>query len=121
MHLLLSWLIGLLLFLLGPGFALAQYKASYTVLKEHIRVDVKADGANRYQMERVIRIDTPTGVEKEGEQRFGYVGSLETVEILEAYTERPDGTRIVVPADQIHTQGLTIGSRWSTTLSFLSR
>ncbi len=104
MHLLLSWLIGLLLFLLGPGFALAQYKASYTVLKEHIRVDVKDDGSNRYQMERVIRIDTPTGVEKEGEQRFGYVGSLETVEILEAYTEKPDGTRIVVPADQIRTQ-----------------
>jgi hypothetical protein len=50
MHLLLSWLIGLLLFLLGPGFALAQYKASYTVLKEHIRVDVKDDGASRYQM-----------------------------------------------------------------------
>ena len=86
MHLLLTRFIGLLLFLLGPGFALAQYKPSYTVLKEHIRVDVKADGSNRYQMERVIRIDTPTGVEKQGEQRFGYVGSLETVEIVEAYT-----------------------------------
>ncbi|MEY3706697.1 MAG: hypothetical protein RL585_1254, partial [Pseudomonadota bacterium] len=50
------------LLLLGPGHALAQYKSSFTVLKEHIRVDVKDDGSNRYQMERVIRIDTPTGV-----------------------------------------------------------
>lgn len=84
--------------------ARAEYKASYTILKEYVRVDVKADGSHRYQLERVIRIDTPQGVDNEGEQRFGYVGSLETVEILEAYTETPDGQRIAVPADQIRTQ-----------------
>ena len=85
----------------------AKYKASYTVLKEHVRVDVKADGSQRYQLERLIRIDTPNGVADEGEQRFGYVGSLETVEILEAYTETPEGKRIPVPADQIRTQDVS--------------
>ncbi|NCZ29018.1 MAG: hypothetical protein EBX70_04860, partial [Betaproteobacteria bacterium] len=55
--------------------ARAEYKASYTILKEYVRVDVKADGSHRYQLERLIRIDTPQGVDNEGEQRFGYVGS----------------------------------------------
>ncbi|NDC86990.1 MAG: hypothetical protein EB088_15455 [Betaproteobacteria bacterium] len=72
--------LGIIVTLIGIAFTLpafAQYKASYTVLREHVRVDVKADGSHRYQLERLIRIDTPQGVDNEGEQRFGYVGSLE--------------------------------------------
>ena len=102
--------LGIIVTLIGIAFTLpafAQYKASYTVLKEHVRVDVKADGSHRYQLERLIRIDTPQGVDNEGEQRFGYVGSLESVEILEAYTETPEGKRIPVPADQIRTQDVS--------------
>ncbi|NCV86302.1 MAG: hypothetical protein EBW14_10605, partial [Oxalobacteraceae bacterium] len=65
--------LGIIVTLIGIAFTLpafAQYKASYTVLKEHVRVDVKADGSHRYQLERLIRIDTPQGVDNEGEQRF---------------------------------------------------
>jgi transglutaminase-like putative cysteine protease len=96
-------LLAALCLLLEPQLALAQYKPSYTVVREHVQIDVKADGSHRYRMQRAIRIDTAQGVEQQGEQRFSYVESLKTMEILEAYAELPDGKRIPVDPDQIRT------------------
>jgi transglutaminase-like putative cysteine protease len=39
-----------------------------------------------------------------GERKISYNSTLEDVEVLEAYTIQPDGTRIAVPLDKIRTQ-----------------
>ena len=63
--------------------------------------DVKANGEYSQITERLFRVDTPQGIKDMGEQRIDYNEKMETLEILEAYTLLPDGSRTDVPADKI--------------------
>lgn len=94
----------LLLIALAPALpAFAQYQPSYTVLRSTQHVHVNRDGSNTDDISSLLRIDTPKGIELLGEQRLSYVGSLETMEVVEAWTLTPDGQRIDVPASGIRT------------------
>ena len=84
--------------------AFAQYKPSYTVVKSNSKYQVNRDASYTQYLEEQSRVDTPQGVRLLGERKISYNSSLEDVEVLEAYTIQPDGTRIVVPLDKIRTQ-----------------
>jgi len=59
--------------------------------------DVKANGEYSQITERLFRVDTPQGIKDMGEQRIDYNEKMETLEILEAYTLLPDGSRTSKP------------------------
>ena len=86
--------------LLSPT-AWAQFKPSNTIMKTLDIFDVKANGEYSQITERLFRVDTPQGIKDMGEQRIEYNEKMETLEILEAYTLLPDGSRTDVPADKI--------------------
>ena len=87
--------------------ALAQYKPSYSVVKSSSKFEVNPDASYTQYLEEQARVDTPQGVRMLGERKITYNSTLENVEILEAYTIQPDGTRIGVPLDKIRTQDET--------------
>ena len=87
--------------------ALAQYKPSYTVVKSSSKFEVNQDASYTQYLEEQARVDTPQGVRMLGERKITYNSTLENVEVLEAYTIQPDGTRISVPLDKIRTQDET--------------
>jgi len=82
----------------------AQYKPSYTVVKSNTKYEVNRDASYTQYLEEQTRVDTPQGVGLLGERKISYNSTLEDVEVLEAYTIQPDGTRINVPLDKIRTQ-----------------
>ena len=84
--------------------AYAEYKPSYTVVKDFTAHHVAKDGSSSRTMERQYRVDTAQGVKLLSERKFYYSETLERAEVLEAYTIQPDGTRITVVADAILTQ-----------------
>ena len=94
--------ISLLAIILTPAFA--QYKSAYTTVKSVDLVEVKADGGYSQIMERLYSVDTKQGISGMGELRIDFNEKLEEVEVLEAYTLLPDGTRMDVPADKIKRQ-----------------
>lgn len=94
-------------FLLLCSAAFAQYKPAYTVVKSNSRYEVNKDASYTQYLEEQDRVDTPQGLRLLGERKITYNSTLEDVEVLEAYTIQPDGTRIVVPLDKIRTQDET--------------
>ena len=87
--------------------AFAQYKPSYTVVKSFTRIEVNKDASYTQFLEEQDRVDTLQGIRMLGERKITYNSTLEDVEVLEAYTIQPDGTRINVPLDKIRTQDET--------------
>jgi len=81
--------------------AWAQYKPSYTVVKSMDLIHVQADGQYTQTSERLYRVDTLKGIKDLGEQRIDYNEKMERLEVLEAYTLLPDGTKMEVPEDKI--------------------
>ena len=88
--------------LLIPAYA--EYKPSYTVVKDFTTHHVAKDGSSSRTMERQYRVDTAQGVKLLSERKIYYSNTLARAEVLEAYTIQPDGTRITVMADAILTQ-----------------
>ena len=100
-----------LLALLLPTGAQAEFRPSSTTLHKVISLHVKRDGSSAITTDLLIRIDTAKGVSSMGEQQIDYNSSLEDVEVLEAWTVRPDGSRIRVSADRIRTRDDVSSSR----------
>ena len=84
--------------------AQAQYVPNLTILRTLDRFHVQADGRYTQTMEVTVRVDTPQGVASDGERKITFNEKLETLEIQEAYTLLPDGTRVDVPTDKIRKQ-----------------
>ena len=82
----------------------AQYVPTRTLLRSVDSFHVQADGRFSRIMEVLVRVDTAQGVTVEGERRVTFNEKLESLEIQEAYTLLPDGTRVDVPADKIRKQ-----------------
>ena len=84
--------------------ALAAYKPSLTFVKLVYNLDIHADGSATQVIESAIRIETANAVRKFGERRISFSGSHETLDVLEAYTLQPDGTKVPLEPDQIRMQ-----------------
>ena len=90
--------------------AIAAYKPSLTFLREVHHIHVNADGTSSETAESAIRIETANAVRRFGERKITFSGSHETVEVIEAYTLQPDGTKVPLEPDQIRTQDASNGS-----------
>jgi hypothetical protein len=91
----LGWLV--------PGFAHAAYEPSATWLQRTDDVHIRADASTVQTVQWVVRIDTEAGVGHYAERRLEFSSSLETLDVLEAFTLTPDGKRLVVAPEKIRT------------------
>jgi len=62
---------------------------------------VNADGSFVADIEFTVLINEERGVKAFAQQSVSYNRSLESMEIVEAYTQKPDGRRMVVTPEQI--------------------
>ena len=90
--------------LLWSGQSYADYKPSSSLVRATIHLHVNKDGSSTEDMEVLKRVNTAQAIRGLGEQKISFVNTLETVDIVEAYTVRPDGTKIQVEKDKIRTQ-----------------
>jgi hypothetical protein len=80
------------------------HAAPVTVLRQHTSYEVGADGTWTMDVDTARRIDEAQAVASNAQAPLPYSESLQSLEILEAYTTTRDGMRIDVPADKIITQ-----------------
>ncbi len=85
-----------------------SHAANDIVIEKNSKVvDLNADGTFSQVTEVLIRLVTEQGA-KGGQIPLPYSESLQTLEVTEAYTLKPDGTRLDVAADKIFTQAAPI-------------
>ena len=82
----------------------AQFAPAVTTMRDLQRFHVRADGSYTQYLEQQVRVETEQAVRTHSELRQYYNAALEDLEVLEAYTLQPDGSRITVPPDRIRTQ-----------------
>ncbi len=84
--------------------AAAQFIPAATIVRDVDSFHLRKNGEFTQIIETALRVETQQGVKRHGERKLYYNSKLETLEILEAYTQQPDGTRVDVDADKIRTQ-----------------
>lgn len=89
--------------LLPPAFG-QQASGSLRIIREHYDITVGADGGSVTLIEVALSPLTPASVQNAGRISIPYQEGRSEVEILEAYSQKPDGTRSVVQPDRILTQ-----------------
>ena len=82
----------------------AQFAPAVTTVRDFQRFHVRADGSYTQYLEQQVRVETEQAVQTHSELRLYYNAALEDLEVVEAYTLQPDGSRITVPPDRIRTQ-----------------
>ena len=87
--------------------ARADYDPGVTWLERVHELHVRADATYVQTTQFLLRIDTEAAVEENAERRLRYSGSLETLDVLEAWTITPDGRRVAVAPDRIRTMEST--------------
>ncbi len=95
--------------LCAAGCSLAQ-AAPITVVHQHTVYEIAADGTLTTDIDVALRIDETQAVTGMGQIPVQYSESLQTLQILDAFTTTKDGKRIDVPADKIITQQLPASS-----------
>lgn len=93
-----------------PLIAMAEYRPSIAYLKDHTTVFVSADGTAVHYRDYAKRIETQNGIEIDAEVHLPFIETMGEVEVLEAWTETPDGRRIDVLPEQIRTVSENDGS-----------
>jgi hypothetical protein len=84
-----------------PTELLAQYESMVTVEK-HIRtIEIKANGTSVETEEEIDKIETQKGIDAFNQADFSYTKNMESLEILDAYTIKPNGTKVKVTKEGI--------------------
>ena len=104
-----SFVSAVFLILITIGNAAAQvtsqeYKSPITIEQLEIIYTVNADGTFTQESKSQIRINIDQAVQSQAQTYLAFSESLQTLEVLEAYTETVTGEKIVVPDDKIITQ-----------------
>ncbi len=97
----------LLAVLILPAHGRAQEDASdpaVTVEKHIQHFTVQPDGSYVQILEEQRLITQNRGVKSSAQQYFHFNASLQNIDVLDAYTQKPDGRRVQVKADQIRVQ-----------------
>jgi hypothetical protein len=100
-------LISLILLVLNASpAAVAQESAKvpFTIERFISKYEVNSDGTYVVTIEVTQRLNSKSEVDEAGQLRLDYSTSLQSLEVLEAYTTRPDGKRVPVPAHGIQTR-----------------
>ncbi len=94
------------LFVLALFYVVAQGQPAvdFEVVRYRAHYAVNADGTYTATIEQVERALTQNGVQRIGQASMVYSRSMQDLEVVEAYTLKPDGTRIPVPKDKIFVQ-----------------
>ena len=103
----LACLLVMLVFVLAAPPARADYDPGVTWLERVDELHVRADASYVKTTQFLLRIDTEAAVEENAERRIHYSSSLETLDMLEAWTITPDGRRVAVAPDRIRTMEST--------------
>lgn len=104
-----SILSAILLILVAVGTATAQfaapeYKSPLTIKNLNITFTVNADGTYTQEVNGEIRINTDQAVQSQAQTYVPFSKTLQSLEVIEAYTETAGGEKIPVPEDKIITQ-----------------
>lgn len=88
-------------FLLFSNCSYAAYESMVTVEK-HIRtIEINSDGTSTETEEEIDKIETQKGIDAFNQADFSYTKNMESLEILDAYTIKPNGTKIKVTKEGI--------------------
>ncbi|MFZ6766026.1 DUF3857 domain-containing transglutaminase family protein [Undibacterium sp. Di26W] len=77
---------------------------SITILKEIQSFVVNKDGSYAVTVESYVQINEERAVVSQSQRQWSFNQSLETLELLEAYVEKPDGRKVHVKPEQIKLQ-----------------
>ncbi|MYM73832.1 DUF3857 domain-containing protein [Duganella sp. FT134W] len=77
---------------------------SVTTLKNQQTFVVQRDGSYVQDFEEMVQINEQRAVAPVAQRRFHFNRTLEDLDVIEAYTEKPDGRRIPVLPEQIKLQ-----------------
>lgn len=91
------------------GLFTAQASADHTDLsltheKNSQSYVVNVDGSFVLDVERIFRVNEERAIEPNAQRSVSYNRTLETLDILDAYTLKPDGRKVVVSPEQIKEQ-----------------
>ena len=75
--------------------SLRQY-ASHTILDR--------DGSSVSSIHVEIAVDNDAAAQREAQQLAGFTDGMDTMELVEGYTQKPDGTRLPIPPGAVRTQ-----------------
>jgi len=95
-------LLGVTVLLLASNVvSAAPYSPSYTVEKSVASYDVNADGSYSEDLVEDLRVNNLTGVGDLSQYAIQFSTSLQSVKVLDAYTLKPNGQRLVVKPENI--------------------
>jgi len=80
----------------STGWAAADEGGEFRVEVRHIKIHVNADGSSVTDWYEVTTLLTETGIDWYGKETVTYSTSRESLDIVEAYTEHPDGQRFAL-------------------------
>ena len=98
----------LFIFSWSAAFAATDYTPPITILKDHTLITVKADGTSDKVVEQLVQFDTEQGVSEYATEVQPFNSKTETIKLLEAYTLKPDGTKIPVSKRGIRIQSAAV-------------
>jgi transglutaminase-like putative cysteine protease len=93
--------LGLALSLLAPAALAAPYVSEGTAVDHEVSFVINADATYTETITRAERLNTPQGVENDGDFSLTYSPSHQALKILAAYTVTAGGQRIDVAPDKI--------------------
>ena len=91
----------LLLFLASPVAAWAAFVPPFTIIQDTRDIELAANAGVTKTDEKMVRIDTPQGIEQSGQVKLYFNGKRATQKIVEAYTLKPNGDKVLVSEDRI--------------------
>lgn len=99
-------LLGVLALSWGGAMAQAGDPASVPVVSRqfHTTYDIAANGKSSVTFATISQIVHPSVLERMKSFSFSYSSSIQQGQIVEAFTEKPDGRRIVVPPNNYQTE-----------------
>ncbi len=104
-----SFVSAVFLILITIGTAAAQiatqeYKSPVTIEQLEVTYTVNADGTYTQESKGKIRINIDQAVQSQAQTYLAFSENLQSIEVMEAFTETPKGERIAVTPDKIITQ-----------------
>lgn len=87
-----------------PSYVCAGFVPAYTIINDDQDFSVRSNGGYVQHHTREIRIDTPQGVDAYGQAKIFYDEKRDKLEVITAYTIKPNGERIYVSPDGIKRQ-----------------
>lgn len=79
----------------------AEYQPSFSFERYIKTITVHADGTNEVLEETFDKIETEIGIKSGGQADLSYIKGMQTLQILDAYTIKPDGIKVKVKKENI--------------------